>query len=105
MSHQFNNEFCTLDEQQRNDPLGGLLDVVGHQSLFDHRKELFNWLGRVITNPDYEGAGSLDLEDQFWYFQLTLKFVERLHRIHNMIQAGELIYSYKLKTTGHANSH
>jgi hypothetical protein len=99
MSHQFNNEFCTLDEEQRKDPLDNLLDVIGHKSLFDHRKELFTWLGRVVTNPDYRGEDIVDLEEQFWYFQLTLKCVERLHRIHNMIQAGELIYSYKSQTT------
>jgi hypothetical protein len=99
MSHQFSKEFYTLSEQQREDPLGSLLDLVGHESLFNHREELFYWLGRMVTNPDYEGEAAIDLEEQFWYFLLTLKCVERLQRIHNMIQAGELIYSYKSKTT------
>ena len=94
MSHQFNNEYSLLDEQARKDSLGGLWDVVDHMSLFDHRMELFHWLKRIMTNPDYDNEGAVDRKDQFWYFELTLKCVERLHRIYNMIEAGELTYSY-----------
>jgi hypothetical protein len=99
MPHDFDNEFCTLNEGQREDPLGSILDVVGHVSLYHHRQELFNWLERVMTNPDYDTESAVDRKDQFWYFELTLKCVERLHRIYNMIEAGDLIYSYKPKTT------
>jgi hypothetical protein len=97
MSQQFNNEYSLLGEEARKDPLGGLSDVVGHRSLYDHRQELFYWLERVMTCSD--GENWMEKKEQFFYFELTLKCVERLHRIHLMIQAGELTYSYKPKTT------
>jgi hypothetical protein len=96
MSHQFNNEYSLLGEEVRKDPLGGLLDVVGHRSLYDHRKELFYWLERIVTCSD--GENSLERSEEFFYFGLTLKCVERLHRIHQMIEAGELTYAYQPKT-------
>ena len=95
MSHQLNNDFTTMNEEQRKDPLGNLLDIVGQETLHDLRRGLFYMLERAVTNTYYDDESGEETRDQFWHFQLILKCVERLYRIHNMIEAGELIYSYK----------
>jgi hypothetical protein len=99
MSHQLNNDFTTMNEEQRKDPLGNLLDVVGHETLYDLRRELFYMFERAATNTYYDDESGEELRDQFWHFELFLKCVERLYRIYNMIEARELTYSYHPKTT------
>ncbi len=95
MSYNWDNQYCLLSEQQRADPLGNLLEVVGHRSLFDQRKELYHWMVRVMTCELSTHEMAAERDDQFWFFQMNLRTIETIFRIHEMIKSNQLIYSYK----------
>ena len=104
MSNQLDIDFTTMNAEQRKDPLGNLLDIVGHETLHDIRKELFYWMEDVATNSDRHSECIEDRKEKFLYFGLILKCVERMYCIYNMIEAHELEYTYNFKPPKHANT-